>query len=155
LAIVRNNVLINGGGAGFSSTDHQGKTLNLEVVHNTIVNTGHAFRGGSWNGRAGMVLANNILCSKSGDAIFFPNGSAGVTITGNVTTGSGSKSGTTPGNGLADFAALTWDALKHDVTPSASAKLEHADPKFLLPEDFHGKPRVARKTAGAMNMPSP
>lgn len=46
-AIVRNNILINGAGAGFASTDHQGKTLNLQVIHNTILNTAHAFRGGS------------------------------------------------------------------------------------------------------------
>lgn len=154
-AIVRNNVLINGGGAGFSSTDHQGKTLNLEVVHNTIVNTGHAFRGGSWNGRGDMVLANNILCSKNGDAIFFPTGSAGVTITGNVITGGGPKTGTTPGNGLADFTALTWDAQKHDATPTTSAKLEHADPKFMPPDDFHGKPRGAQRIAGAVTAASP
>jgi hypothetical protein len=149
-AIVRNNILINGASAGFSSTDHQGKTLNLEVVHNTIVNTGHAFRGGSWNGREGMILANNILCSKNGDALYFPNGSTGLTITGNVTTGGGPKQGCTPGNGLADFAALTWDAQKHDATPAAAAKLDHADPKHLLPEDFHGNPRGARTTAGAV-----
>jgi hypothetical protein len=154
-AIVRNNILINGGGAGFSSTDHQGKTLNLEVVHNTIINTGHAFRGGSWNGRDGMILANNILCSKNGDALYFPNGSKGVTITGNVTTGGGPKAGCTPGNGLADFAALTWDAQKHDATPAAAAKLDHANPKHLLPEDFHGKPRGEKKTAGAVTAATP
>ncbi len=154
-AIVRNNILINGQGAGFSSTDHQGKTLNLEVVHNTIVNTGHAFRGGSWNGREGMVLANNILCSKNGDALYFPNGSQGVTITGNVTTGGGLKAGTDPGNSLADFIAVTWDAQKHDATPSATAKLEHADPKYAVQEDFHGKPRGGRGIAGAVTVPAP
>jgi len=148
-AIVRNNILINGGGAGFSSTDHQGKTLNLEVVHNTIINTGHAFRGGSWNDRTGMILANNVICSKDGDALYFPSGSKVVT-TGNVTTGGGTQAGCTPGNGLADFAAVTWDAKNHDATPSASARLDHADPKYLLPEDFNGKARGARKTAGAV-----
>jgi hypothetical protein len=154
-AIVRNNILIDGRGAGFSSTDHQGKTLNLEVVHNTIVNTGHAFRGGSWNGREGMVLANNILCSKEGDALYFPNGSGKVIIAGNVATGGGAKQGCAPGAGLADFAGLSWDARTYDATPSATAGLDHADSAWLVPVDFHGTSRGTRKTAGAVAPPSP
>jgi hypothetical protein len=63
-AIVRNNVLISAKGAGFASTDHLGKAVNLQIVHNTIINAGHAFSGGSWNGRKGKVLANNVIFSR-------------------------------------------------------------------------------------------
>ena len=41
-------ILVGGGkGSGFTSTDHQGKSLNLQVIHNTIINTGDAFKGES------------------------------------------------------------------------------------------------------------
>jgi hypothetical protein len=147
-AIVRNNVLINGAGSGFASTDHQGKTLNLQVIHNTIVNSGHAFRGGSWNGREGMALANNVLYSRDGNALHFANGSAGVVSRGNVVFGAGAIEGCVKGGGLADFASMTWDASRHDATPAAGALFDHADPRHLLATDFNGKPRG--KTSGAL-----
>ncbi len=71
-AIVRNNVLIHAKGSGFASTDHQGKTIRLQVVHNTILNVGHAFSGGSWNDREGMLLANNVLYSRDKNGITSP-----------------------------------------------------------------------------------
>jgi hypothetical protein len=141
-AIVRNNVLISGRGSGFTSTDHQGKTLNLQVVHNTIINTGPAFRGGSWNGRQGMVLANNILYSRDKGAIEFPNGREGVTITGNVILGDAPKIGVFPGRGLEDFQGLTWDGERYDARPSAAAALAKADPKYRLETDFAGAKRT-------------
>ncbi len=91
--IVRNNLLIDGKSAAFSSTDHQGKTINLQVVHNTLVNTAHAFRGGSWNLRSNMVLANNVIYSRKQNVLHFPNGYEGVTIIGNVVLGDGPKGG--------------------------------------------------------------
>ncbi len=150
-AIVRNNVMINGKGAGFASTDHVGKTLNLQVIHNTIINTAHAFRGGSWNAREGMVLANNILYSRDGNALHFANGSAGVTIAGNVVLGDGPMVGCVKGRGLEDFLKVTWDAAQHEATPTATASLAHADPKFLTDTDFNGKPRAGRLTSGAFS----
>ena len=39
-AVVRNNLLLAGGGAGFSSHDHMGKSRLLTVVHNTIITNG-------------------------------------------------------------------------------------------------------------------
>lgn len=141
-AIVRNNVLINGAGAGFSSTDHQGKTLNLQVIHNTIINSAHAFRGGSWNGRDSMVLANNILYSRDGNAMHFANGNAGVISSGNVVFGDGPKDGCVKGRGLEDFPHVSLDGTGRDATPATDAKLKHADPKHLLPTDFRGSPRT-------------
>lgn len=140
-AIVRNNVLIAAGGAAFGSTDHQGKSVNLQVIHNTIVNTEHAFNGSSWNGREGMVLANNILYSRDANAINFPNGKARVTISGNIVVGNGPREGTQRGRGLEDFVKLSWDAMEYDATPTASAPLDHADANYLLETDFNRAPR--------------
>lgn len=141
-AIVRNNVLINGAGAGFASTDHQGKTLNLQVIHNTILNSAHAFRGGSWNGREGMVLANNVLYSRDANALLYANGNAGVISTGNVVFGHGPKDGCVKGRGFEDFPGVSLDGSKHDATPASDARFENADAKYLLPADFNGKPRT-------------
>jgi hypothetical protein len=149
-AIVRNNVLIGGKGSGFTSTDHQGKTLNLQVIHNTIINTGHAFRGGSWNAREGMILANNILYSHDKNAIDFPNGSEGVIISGNVVVGDGPKQGTSRGRGLEDFISLSWDGEKHDATPSVEAPLDHADAKYLFETDFNGSKRTGPVSGAVM-----
>ena len=148
-AIVRNNVLINGAGAGFASTDHQGKTLNLQVIHNTILNAAHAFRGGSWNGREGMILANNILYSRDANALHYANGNAGVLSAGNVVFGDGPKDGCVKGRGFEDFPGISLDGIRHDATPASDAKLDHADEKHLLPTDFHGKART-RNVSGAI-----
>lgn len=149
-AIVRNNVLINGAGAGFASTDHQGKTLNLQVIHNTILNTAHAFRGGSWNGREGMVLANNILYSRDANALHYANGNAGVISTGNVVFGHGPKDGCVKGRGFEDFPNVRLDGGKHDATPASDVRFESADAKYLLPTDFNGKPRT-ENVSGAIS----
>jgi hypothetical protein len=142
-AIVRNNLLISAKGSGFHSTDHQGKTTRLEVIHNTIVNTGHAFSGGSWNGREGMVLANNLIYSSEGNALHFANGSEGVTIAGNVLLGSGDKRGNTKGRGLAeDLPGISWDATSSEGKPAPDAPVAVADERYLLPADFEGKPRT-------------
>jgi len=148
-AIVRNNGLINGAGAGFASTDHQGKTLNLQVIHNTILNTAHAFRGGSWNGREGMILANNILYSRDANALHYANGNAGVISSGNVVFGDGPKDGCVKGRGFEDFPNVSLDGSKHDATPATDASIEHADVKYLLPTDFLGKPRT-KNVSGAI-----
>ena len=148
-AIVRNNVLISAAGSGFASTDHQGKTLNLQVIHNTIINTSHAFSGGSWNARKGMVLANNILYSQDKNALHFANGSDGVVMKGNVVVGGGPNVGTAPGRGLTDFDGVTWDGAKHDARPVAEAPLDKADPAFLVPTDFTGRART-KAVSGAV-----
>ena len=97
-AIVRNNLLIDGKNAAFGSTDHQGKTTNLQVIHNTLVNTNHAFRGGSWNSRAdGVGQQCDLLASAERTA--FPNGYEDVTIVGNVVLGDGLKGGCRWGGG--------------------------------------------------------
>ena len=149
-AIVRNNVLIGGKGSGFASTDHQGQTLNLQVIHNTIINTGDAFKGGSWNAREGMILANNVLYSRDKSAMNFPKGKEGVTITGNVILGDAPKQGATRGRGLEDFIGLSWDGEKHYAAPTPEATFEHADAKYLLETDFNTVKRT-KPLSGALN----
>ncbi len=149
-AIVRNNVLIGSKGPGFTSTDHQGQSLNLQVIHNTIINTGDAFKGSSWNAREGMILANNVLYSRDKSAMNFPQGREGVTITGNIILGDAPKQGTTRGRGLEDFVSLSWDGEKHDATPTAEAPVANADAKHLLETDFTGTKR-SQPSSGAVS----
>ncbi len=149
-AIVRNNVLIGSKGPGFTSTDHQGQSLNLQVIHNTIINTGDAFKGSSWNAREGMILANNVLYSRDKSAMNFPQGREGATITGNIILGDAPKQGTTRGRGLEDFVSLSWDGEKHDATPTAEAPFANADAKYLLETDFTGTKR-SQPSSGAVS----
>ena len=116
--------------------------MNLRVIHNTIINAGHAFSGGSWNGREGMVLANNVLYSRDRNALHFANGKDGVVIAGNVIVGHGPKEGTTRGRGLEDFAKVTWDGVEHDARPTAAVPLDRAEARYLLETDFSGSTRT-------------
>jgi hypothetical protein len=154
-AIVRNNLLINGA-TGFHSHDHQGQTRNLQVVHNTIVNMGRATNLSSWNSRSGMVFANNAVYSQNAQSIHFPGGATGVTVAGNVVLGpvTGVTTGSTTGNGLSDFAGLTWDARSRDGAPSASSALiGRADSAHAVAKDILGRTRVAPADAGAYDRP--
>ena len=150
-AIVRNNLLIGGKNAAFASTDHQSKTTNLQVIHNTLVNTSHAFRGGSWNARDSMVLANNVIYSREQNAMHFPNGFAGVTIAGNVVLGDGAKHGSGIGRGLQDFKNVAWDASEVEATPSDDAPFDQGVEAYRLLVDLAGKSRKASSvTCGAV-----
>jgi hypothetical protein len=154
-AIVRNNLIINGA-TGFHSHDHQGQTRNLQVLHNTIVNTGRATNLSSWNNRSGMVFANNAVYSQQAASIHFPNGSTGVTVAGNVVLGSvtGTSSGFIVGNGLSDFVNMSWNAGSRDGTPSpASALLGKGDPAYAAARDIQGNPRTPPVDAGASERP--
>ena len=150
-AMVRNNLLVGGKNAAFASTDHQGKTVNLQVVHNTLLNENHAFRGGSWNSRANMVLANNVIYSRAQNALHFPNGFESITITGNVLLGNGPKFDSRRGEGLEDFKAITWDADRLDASPLNEEKFNCGDQIYRLPMDLFGRARSESKIiAGAV-----
>lgn len=149
-AIVRNNLLINGAGAGFASHDHQGKSVNLTVVHNTIVSRKLGAKLNSWNAREGMVFANNAVYSE-GLALHFPGGSQGVDLRGNVLLGnvSGANAGFIKGRGLDDFAKLTWDAVDRNAHPAKDSVLigaAEAEPK--VETDLANETR-AKRVAGA------
>lgn len=150
-AIVRNNLIMAAKGSGFASTDHQGKTCNLAVVHNTIITSGRGMNLSSWNDRDGMLLANNVVYSERGEAIRFPNGAARVTVAGNVTVGNvvGITTGFTRGDGLDDFVDVAWDGSARDAHPvKRSAPTSAADRDHLLETDLHAAERKGR-VAGA------
>ncbi len=150
-AIVRNNLLIAGKNCAFGSTDHQGKTVNLQVIHNTMVNVSHAFHGGSWNSRAGMVLANNVIYSREQNALHFPNGFLVARVEGNVLLGDGPKFGSKIGNGLADFKGLSWDALSLDASPINERVFSYGAEDYRLSNDLLEQPRSAKEiVSGAL-----
>jgi hypothetical protein len=156
-AIVRNNLLINGGAHGIHSHDHQGNTTNLQVVNNTIITPGTAAYFSSWNGRENMLFANNACYSQSGAAISFPGGSAGVTVTGNVFLGSagGLSDGYVVGNSLeADFVDVSYDATRRNARPTEiSALAEAANPAYVPADDITGAARTGGAVAGAYDLP--
>ncbi|PCJ57598.1 MAG: hypothetical protein COA79_15240 [Planctomycetota bacterium] len=115
-AKVINNLIINGKGVAFSSTDHQGKTKNLTVINNTIINSGVAMNLTSWNNRQNMALYNNVVYSEKKSSIRFPNGSKGVKVQGNYIFGKPEQinKGFSRGKGLKDFAKGSWDGSSTD-----------------------------------------
>jgi hypothetical protein len=154
-ALVRNNVLADGA-IGFFSMDHQDLTHDLSFVHNTIINAETAAKMTSWNGRPGMVFANNAAYSQGGYAIDFTGGSSGVAVHGNVVFGpvTGVASGYSMGGGLGDFAAASWDGAGLDVTPSAAGPLVGAgDGAYGVVLDLAGSMRLPELEAGSMDAP--
>lgn len=150
-AIVRNNLLAAGWNA-FYSHDHQGQTENLVVVHNTMLNTGNGADLKNWNGREGMVFANNVVYSESSTSIRFSGGSDGVAISGNVVVGAvwNAAAGFFAGTGLADFEDAAFDASALDATPLADSAIVGAgDPAFGVAADLCGLPQSEPPDAGA------
>ena len=140
-ALVRNNLVMDGAGAGFQSHDHQGMSRDLVFVHNTIITPGRGANLASWNGRPGMVLANNLVYSRSSHSLRFPAGSTGVAAAGNVVVGpvTGVSGGWVPGGGLADFVAVTWDAVSRNAVPArGSPAAARGVPAYRIDRDLAG-----------------
>lgn len=151
-AIVRNNLLMAAAGAGFASTDHQGKTTNLTFVHNTIISRKRGVNLSSWHNRRNMIFANNAVYTDRGDAIRFPNGASEVVISGNVLVGriSGVKTGYTRGKGLADFSRVSWNGNHRNAMPTRDSPLiGGGDVNYALSVDIAGNKRGERVTVGA------
>jgi len=151
-AIVRNNVVLKAAGAGFQSHNHQATTRDLKVVHNTIINPGRGANLSSWNQAANVIFANNVVYSQTRESIRFPNGSSGVTLSGNVVLGPvvGAGHGFAPGTGLQDFVSVTWDLARRDARPApGSAIAGRGDPAFAVPLDVSGQTRVPPLDPGA------
>ncbi|TET39087.1 MAG: right-handed parallel beta-helix repeat-containing protein [Planctomycetota bacterium] len=154
-AIVRNNLMM-GTGVGFASTDHQGQTLNLTFIHNTIITPGRAANMSSWDGRDGMIFCNNVVYSRDAESIRFPNGSSGVTVIGNVVLGTvtGVSIGFITGNGLGDFVGVAWDASIRDANPSGGSPIiGMGDPNYAVPDDITGNTRKTGLDSGAFDYP--
>jgi hypothetical protein len=148
-AIVTNNIVLDSPLNGINSHDHQCETVDLEVVHNTVVGASTCMRLSDWGGRAGMVLANNAIYCPGATAIDLASGSDSVAIEGNVVLGSvsGATAGWVDGAGIdADLV----DAASLDVWPTAtSALIAAASDAFATAVDFNGTERSSPHTAGA------
>jgi hypothetical protein len=157
-AIVRNNVVMGGQAGAFGSTDNQGETRDLRVVHNTFINTSVGANLISWDSRDGLVFANNAVYSLEAASIRFPNGAAGVAVAGNVVLGPvvGISDGFADGRGLTDFADVTRDWTCRDATPSAhSALLGAGATVFGVARDLFGRRRIPPLDAGALDADAP
>lgn len=151
-AIVRNNLIMAGSNAGFLSKKHVADPNNLQFVHNTVISNNKAVRIYNWNGKSGMIFANNAIYSQNSHSIFVSGGASGATISGNITFGavSGISGGYRAGNGLSDFVNVNWQATQRDATPSAGSALKgKADPSYLCSKDLNGQNRTLH-TVGAI-----
>jgi hypothetical protein len=150
--IVRNNLVISAIGSAFASQNHEANPTNIQVVHNTFVNSATAARLSTWSGGTYMVFANNACYSQSSNAINVVGGTSGITFAGNVTFGSVTSgvTGTAAGAGLSDFVNVTYSASNRDAHPSAgSSLLGAASTTHATAQDLEGTTRVAPHDAGA------
>lgn len=157
--IVRNNLAMNGAGTAFASQNHQGAPTNLQVTHNTFINTVRAVSLNNWSGAAGMVFANNVCYSKTQEAAF-AGGSAGVTFAGNVSAGTlaGIGAGFTPTtnavNPLLDFTSVAWDASLRNALPVAACSIIGAgNATYAAAVDITGAARASLLESGCFDRP--
>jgi hypothetical protein len=125
-------------------------------VHNTIISRRRGANLSSWNDRIGMIFSNNVVCTDRGDALRFPRGAKGVIISGNVLRGrvSGAAEGFVVGNGLTDFADVSWNGNKREATLSQDCPfIGQADQRYIVEVDITGSKRSRRPTAGAFDAP--
>ncbi|HZN41516.1 MAG TPA: right-handed parallel beta-helix repeat-containing protein [Planctomycetota bacterium] len=150
-ALVRNNIAL-GGAIGFGSHDHQGQSVELEFVHNTIVSQGRAASMSAWNGRPGMVFANNVVYSLTAESIWFSNGSAGVQMAGNLAFGSvhNANGGFAMGSGLQDFEDVSLTTFHFDARPVVAGAIDNrGSPSYAIDTDLAGNVRSQPIDPGA------
>jgi hypothetical protein len=154
-AIVRNNLIMSGNGSAFSSSNHQGTTTNLQVIHNTIINSGRATNLSSWDSRENMVLANNVIYSQNAESIRFPGGAANVVVEGNVVAGNvfGVSEGYTEtsntANPLADFTDVLWNATTRNALPvEGSVIIDAGSSNYAVDDDITGEKRSGTLESG-------
>lgn len=154
-AIAQNNLVMNGVGlGGFASRSLQDSNLeNVSFTHNTIVSTDTAARLSDWNNKLNMIFANNVAYSRDVYSIRISGGSEGVVFTGNVALGpvyGVDSSGYIAGNGLEDFADITWDASRRNGMPAINSPIRgQGNPAYAVEEDINGVERTGSLDAGA------
>ena len=155
-ALVQNNLMMNGL-QGFTSRPTSGTISDLTFVHNTIINTGRAANLTGWNGQPLLVFANNVVYSKTTDAVRFVNGSAGVDVRGNVRYGSlvnVGAGGFINGTGLADSVSVNWAATTRDAHPVAMGVIINTgDGVYTVPIDITNATRSNPLEAGCYDGP--
>lgn len=139
-AIVRNNLFISAGDAAIVSQPHNGVNPgNLDIVNNTLVNTGRALRVSGWAGATNMVIANNAIYSESGQYISGDPGNAAM-------------SSNTQLADLAAFENVTLDGTGRDATPSSGSPLVGSgDPGYVPVDDLTGATRTGGVEVGAVD----
>lgn len=151
-AVIRNNIILSANVDGIAMQPHQsGSPMNLEVVHNTIIEANGAAI--SLRGISGpVVVANNALYAQSGNAFFVNGATDGLVFEGNVGEGavSGGLDFVTGGIGP-DFVDASYaGAPPMDVFPaSGSAVVGAGSDTYGAPDDFNGTPRSGSMDAGA------
>lgn len=152
-SIVRNNVIFNITGVGLYTGDNGRGTFDDVVLSfNTVANTtSYAARIYDWEGRTGMVLANNAFANPTGYGLYFekPSDTGSVSdalIVGNVVSGlvdglDADSGAFTGGAGFDDF----LDPEGWDFYPSPNSHLINAaDPSgdtYVPAADFNGADR--------------
>jgi len=151
-AIVRNNIAL-GGVIGFGSHDHQGQSVDLQFVHNTIVSQNRATSMSAWNGRPGMVFANNVVYSLGAESIWFSNGSAGVQMAGNLVLGSvyNASGGFAMGSGLQDFEDVSLTTFHLGARPVVAGAIDNRGSlSYAVDKDLEGTVRSLPIDPGAL-----
>lgn len=140
-AIVRNNLFIGAGDAAIVSQPHNGVNPgNLDIVNNTLVNSGRALRVSGWAGAPNVVVANNAIYSQSGQHISGDTGSA--ILSSNVLL-----------SDLSAFVAVSLDGSARDATPAPGSPLVGAgDGGYVPSDDLNRKVRAGAVEVGAVDL---
>ncbi len=152
--IIRNNIILGAAFDGIHCQAHQnGVPSNLEITHNTVLNTnGSVIRISSISGP--ITIANNALYSQSGVAIRASGTLSDLTVSNNIGQGSliGVSSGfANTGSLSSDFSNASFSgSLPQDVFPKASSALINtADAQYNAAIDFNLSSRVGSLDVGA------
>jgi hypothetical protein len=147
--IMRNNIVL--GNIALQSHE-RGSPGNIQIVHNTIINSGAGIEVRNVVGT--VLVANNAVYSEGTSSIRLISGNLGlVTLAGNVGRGglSGGSSGYTEGRGIAaDFIGAHYGVPPIDVFPkTGSALIGAASAAHATPIDFNATSRTGTNDAGA------
>lgn len=150
--IIRNNIILGAAAYGIANQQHQnGSPSNIEIMFNTILNSGDAIRSSGITGS--VVIANNAVYSETGSAISVSGSLGGVVVAGNVGEGglSGVSAGLAPGNLAMDFIGANYGGqVPNDVFPKAgSALIGAGDTQYMVTDDFNGTLRSGVADVGA------
>jgi hypothetical protein len=143
--IIRNNLIVNPERRGLRIKPifANSKSMQLEIVNNTIINDGIGVKITGWDDplAVGNVFANNAIYSGSSEHI---DGSTEYAIlSANVAL-----------DNLDAFKGLSIDGSELDATPKAGSGLDSAgDGEYTPQYDLFGKERTGSAEVGAVDIP--
>jgi parallel beta-helix repeat protein len=153
-AVVRNNIVL----GNISLQAHQsGSPSNIELVHNTVINSGSSIEVRNVSGS--VLIANNAVYSQNQAIRLISGGLSQVRLFGNVGAGgvSGGNSGYVDGNGInIDLVASDYNGTPPiNAFPSPGSALINAGiAAYVAATDFNGNPRNGIADAGAYKFDS-